>query len=115
MGDRGNVRLEYAGKHQPIYLYTHWHGTDLPTIVADALNSKQGRNRWDDPDYLARIIFTNMVKSEKNDDGETGFGIAPYRMDHNHPDIIVDLYEKTVDGMSYERYIELWATRTVDA
>lgn len=115
MGDRGNVQLHYGKDSQPIYLYTHWHGTDLPIIVADTLNSEQGRSRWDDPSYLARIIFTNMVKSEKHDDGETGFGIAPYRMDYNHPDIIIDLYNMTVDGMSYQKYIELWATRTADA
>lgn len=111
MGDRRNVELVYRKDLPSVFLYTHWFGSDLPTIVANALNSPQGRNRRNDFDYLARIIFEAMVKADKANEGETGFGIAPYQMDQNHPNIVVDLDNQTVDGMSYDEYIELNADK----
>lgn len=107
MGDRRNIELCYRSDNQQdsrVYLYTHWEGGNLHYILADALNSPEGRNRWDDPDYLARIIFEHMIS--KSDNKETGFGIAPYQMDYNHPNIVVDLVRKTVNGMTYELFIE---------
>lgn len=112
MGDRRNVELVYnslGNNPQPrIYLYTHWDGYDLPTIVADALNSPEGRGRWNDESYLARIIFSHMTKDA---DPETGYGIAPYVMDENHPHIVVDLAANTVDGMPFEDYIREYASK----
>lgn len=115
MGDRRNIELVYNSKDEygqtrRVYLYTHWRGSELPTIVANTLNSKQGRNRWNDPSYLARIIFTNMMKNGINDDGETGFGISPNQGDYNHANIIIDLDEQTVDGFSFDEYIAHFAT-----
>lgn len=108
MGDRGNIQLVYGQGQPPIYLYTHWRGTDLPNIVANALKSRSGRARVHDPDYLARIIFSAMIKDEVESDA--GYGIAPYRMDHNHPDIVVNLVERTVDGQSFDDFIREWGT-----
>mgnify|MGYP003349928035 FL=1 len=104
MGDRRNVKLMYGDNQPPVYFYTHWHGEDLPRIVADALDSQSGRSRWGDPDYLARIIFSAMIRYEIDD--ASGYGIAPYRMDYNHEDIEIDLINKTADGRPYEVYIE---------
>lgn len=103
MGDRGNVRLEYGEGHQPIYLYTHWQGTFLPQIVAEALDSPAGRDRWNDPSYLARIIFNRMTRGFEAD--ATGYGISPYQADWNHPDVVVNLEAQTVDGYPYEEFI----------
>lgn len=103
MGDRRNIELRYGDSYEPVYLYTHWDGTDLPLVLANALDSPEGRGRWDDPSYLARIIFSHMTKDA---DPETGYGIAPYVVDENWPNIIVDLEGKTVDGVSYETYIK---------
>lgn len=117
MGDRRNVELVYNSRNpdtepHSVFLYTHWHGSDLPNIIADALNSKQGRNRWTDPTYLARIIFTNMVKADGiYEDGETGFGISPFESDKNHRTIVIDLDRQTVDGNTYEEYIDLYANQ----
>lgn len=103
MGERRNIELVYDGKHS-IFLYTHWLGVELPQILATALDSEEGRARWDDDSYLARIIFSHMTKNASSP--ETGFGIAPYPVDMNYPNIRVDFDAKTVDGVPYQDYIE---------
>jgi len=67
MGDRGQVLVKDEG----IYLYTHWSATELIDTVKTALAK---RWRWDDPEYLARIIFDEMTKDSHGE--ETGYGIG---------------------------------------
>jgi hypothetical protein len=67
MGDRGQVNIEDEG----VWLYTHWDATNLPLAVHDAIIKKW---RWSDPEYLARIIFEEMIKGDEG--GETGYGIG---------------------------------------
>jgi hypothetical protein len=94
MGDRGNVKVvQYDGNG--VYLYTHWGGSVLPFIVRDALAK---RWRWDDPAYLARIIFCEMVKGQENE--ETGYGISNQPCDWNHPVIQVNPHDKTIQLVS---------------
>lgn len=59
MGDRANVLVldEYDETADPVVLYTHWGGYELPQALARALDSKAGRGRWSDGPYLTRIIF----------------------------------------------------------
>ena len=92
MGDRGNVKLIFGKEESPIYFYTHWQGTNLPEIVRHALI--RGRSRWNDPSYLARIIFSEMIRNEV--DELTGYGIAPFQTDSNHDDVEVCLDAMTV-------------------
>lgn len=70
MGDRGNIVVQ--GDGSKVFLYTHWTGSDLPNILKRAL--KRGESRWDDAQYLTRIIFCEMVGYDIN--GTTGFGIS---------------------------------------
>ena len=65
MGDRGNIIVD------GVYLYSHWTGSQLPSILQEALKKQW---RWDDGSYLTRIIFCEMVKDDI--DGETGYGIS---------------------------------------
>ena len=67
MGDRGQVHI----KDEEVWLYTHGGATDLIETVRTALEKKW---RWDDPEYLARIIFDEMVGD--NQGNETGYGIG---------------------------------------
>jgi hypothetical protein len=67
MGDRGQVNIV----DENVWLYTHWDATNLPMAVHDAIVKKW---RWDDPEYLARIIFEEMIKGDEG--GETGYGIG---------------------------------------
>lgn len=82
MGDRGNIFVAGAD----VYLYTHWTGSDLGPIVRAAL--KRGQDRWNDDQYLARIVFCEMVKGDLL--GTTSFGIAATVGDNNHPIIVLD-------------------------
>lgn len=66
MGDRAQVLIKDTG----VYLYTHWGGSQIIEVVKAAMAK---RWRWDDPCYLARIIFCEMVKGSI--DGGTGYGI----------------------------------------
>ncbi len=83
MGDRANVKI-VNGTDAPVYLYTHWQGTRLPEIVVDALAM---RARWDDPSYLARIVFCRMVDGRTTD--ILGYGIATSPPDNQHPIIVL--------------------------
>lgn len=67
MGDRAQVFIKDTG----VYLYTHWSACELPSDVQKAIEK---RWRWDDPEYLARIIFDEMTRDTKFE--ETGYGIS---------------------------------------
>lgn len=101
MGDRANVRVQDADGH--VYLYTHWGGTNLPHVVQMALQRKQ---RWDDPAYLARIVFCEMVKGDV--EGETGFGIYYDIVDNEHPILVLDCHNTIVRFMAWN-----WQEQTI--
>ena len=71
MGDRGQVFVKRFGGEDGVYLYTHWGATTLPQDVEKAIAK---RWRWNDPDYLARIIFDVMTEDSHGE--ETGYGIG---------------------------------------
>jgi hypothetical protein len=75
MGDRGYVCIRDGNANAPLYLYTHWRGSDLPDVVRKALAK---RERWTDPTYLARIVFCEMLDG---DCSTTGFGIGTVEPD----------------------------------
>lgn len=113
MGDRGNIVLEGLQREHPnasparLFFYTHWGGSELPQILAAALDSPAGRARWADESYLARIIFCRLV--EPGDDPETGFGLSLAPVDNDHPYVRVNLAARTVTiatcEWTYEEYI----------
>src|SRR5687767_6295692 len=104
MGDRGNI-VVMNDKGENIYFYTHWRGSDLPNIVAKAL--RRGVDRWDDPPYLNRILFCELVKGEENEN--TGFGIDTRMGDGGTELYINHVYESiTLNGetLDYASFIE---------
>ena len=93
MGDRANVAIYASEKDLPVVLYTHWGGHELAQDVADAIARQQ---RWDDPSYLARIIFCEMMPVNQHEE-ETGFGISVGCLcDNEHPIIFVDMIRLVV-------------------
>lgn len=70
MGTRAQVFMKDEG----VYLYQHWDGDDLMDKVVRAVQSDVGKGRQNDPEYLTRIIFCEMVKDDVA--GETGYGIS---------------------------------------
>lgn len=96
MGDRGNIVMRYnSDPKQDVYFYTHWSGSQIPRILQTALGR---RLRWDDPAYLARIIFCTLVKGREGE--ETGFGIATTPCDNEHDYLVVDLETARVTRVS---------------
>lgn len=105
---RQNVKMTYS-EGAPVYLYSHWDGDEdvnrspLAQKLRKALARKE---RWDDESYLARIIISEVIKEDI--DGETGYGIQPYPIDQEFPDIEVNLVKKTVNDIPYEKWISLY-------
>lgn len=107
MGTRSQVLIEDIG----IYLYQHWDGYDLHKKVKKALKNKW---RWDDPEYLARIIFCEMVKEHEEE--ETGYGIGT--SEHGDIEFLVivnctnrtvtvkDLNNEKTETKSFEEFIK---------
>ena len=54
-------------------MYQHSDGYCLAEEVQQALEKMQ---RWDDEEYLTRIIFATMLKTTNSIDSELGFGIG---------------------------------------
>lgn len=93
MGDRGNIHVQtHGGREGGVWFYTHWSGSDLPQIVANGLD--RGRSRWDDPPYLARILFDQLTDGQQGN--EIGYGIDTEPGDNQHPFVLVDCAAKTV-------------------
>ena len=67
MGDRGQVSVKGAD----VFFYDHWKCSRLAETVRAALVRAAGRL---DPEYLARIVFCEMVRGEELE--TTGYGIS---------------------------------------
>jgi hypothetical protein len=91
MGDHGNIVVQESTEHR-VYLYGHWSGYDMPEILRAAL--VRGNGRWNDPQYLARIIFCELVKNDPN--GTTGYGISARVHDNEYPIIVVDCEKQEI-------------------
>jgi hypothetical protein len=101
MGDRCNVYIKQAG----VYLYSHWDGETIAVTVRNALARKL---RWNDPAYLARIVFQEMIGEDK---AETGYGISNTIQDNGRSVITLDTDKQTISTdewhMSFSDYIQL--------
>lgn len=98
MGERNYIYLVNDG----IYLYSHWNTKDeLLEILTSALT--RGRSRWDDRQYLNRIIFCEMVKDDV--EGLTGFGLSS---DIHDGKVAwnVDVEKQEVNGIHFDELIK---------
>lgn len=86
MGDRAQIHIEDNG----VKLYTHWDAQNAAQVVARALG--RSHDRWNDPPYLARVIFQDLVG---DDDGITNYGIGT-RNTHTRIDIYVNCADQNV-------------------
>jgi len=94
MGNRAQVRIVDTG----VYLYTHWDGKRIKEIVKSAMQRKE---RWDDPGYLARIIFSEMIKNDV--EGNTGYGIGTEEhFDLDYGVIIINCQQQLINCLEFE-------------
>jgi len=89
MSTRSQVYLPEIG----VYLYQHMDGYNLAQEVQIALSKK---DRWDDPEYLARIIFCTMLKENEAFERTTGYGIGTEQHGDIEYLITVDTTDQTV-------------------
>tara|TARA_R110002020_G_scaffold128694_3_gene288395 strand:- start:3387 stop:3815 length:429 start_codon:yes stop_codon:yes gene_type:complete len=77
MGNRNNIIVHqpsYVGEDlPPLYLYSHWTGSELVKVVANAIE-KTDSQQIGTPDTFTRILFCEMIKNDV--DGDRGFGIS---------------------------------------
>jgi hypothetical protein len=96
MGSRGNIFMVQhpsngVASGVGIFMYSHYSGHALPEILQTVLK----RNvRWNDEPYLARMIFSAMIKDDVS--GELGAGLSTYLCDYNYPILVVNSEEQTV-------------------
>jgi hypothetical protein len=117
MGDRGNIGIRNANR--TVWFYTHHFGSDMKELVREALARKL---RWDDPPYLARIIFCNLIQHCGGLEGESGTGIDTAPNDNEHPFLIVDTAKQLVyeepdmrEGFEYLRKQKCMKPKTFEA
>jgi hypothetical protein len=93
VGDRANIFLvdrrhdEKTDLVSGIYLYTHWSGYNWPEALREAL--LEGKGRWGDEAYLARIITSHVFADIHG--SETGGGISTVLGDNSYPITVCDL------------------------
>lgn len=91
MGDRANFGSRLNG--EILYLYGHWAGGGMLGSLADALDV--ARPRWDDDSYGTRIVFSQLIGTDWNQ--EYGWGFSVNRiLDNEHSIPIIDWQAQTV-------------------
>lgn len=65
-------QIEIKGPYGSVFLYTHDLAHDILHVVYGVLSKKI---KWDDPDYLSRMLFCKMVPAEFWN-SDKGFGIG---------------------------------------
>jgi len=86
MGDRTNIVVTDGPDHR-VYLYGHWSGGKYILNGAAALKKAIADRRETDPQYLARIVFDEMVGNHRG--GTTGFGITARIHDNEYPVLVL--------------------------
>lgn len=96
MGDRNSIKITYR-TGDSIYLYGHWMGNEAQDIVRRAISES---DRVADESYFARVLFSRMIADSLH--SETGFGIAPYVVDHDAGNMMVHIdYTQATEGLDW--------------
>jgi hypothetical protein len=98
MGDRRMAEIKTTDGS--FYVYTHWHGSRLPQMAADALALAEARRG--DECYALRIVVDQITKDSR--DSETGFGLmlkpnAEDSYNGDVPSVTIDLVAWTVTAV----------------
>lgn len=70
--NRNSGQIEVVSPYGRVYLYTH---DTAKNLLANVHNILSKESRWDDPDYLSRMLFCEMIP-ESFWGSDTGFGIG---------------------------------------
>jgi hypothetical protein len=90
-------QVEIIGPFGRVYLYTHDYAKNLVAFVHESLSR---RVRWDDPDYLSRIIFCSMIPYNEINN-EQGFGIGTQLYVDINLLITINTVDQTIEISSF--------------
>lgn len=81
-------------KNQPaVNVYCHWmHLDEAVQRINRAIDS--ARDRWDDPSYLTRSIFSRIIEDDVH--GTTGFGLSAVNQVDIEAELIIDIPNQTI-------------------
>jgi hypothetical protein len=100
MGDRAVIGFKADKEAIPVFLYSHWGGSDRYRDAMRAIEA--ARPRWDDPAYATRIGISQIVENYWSE--ELGFGISAGHDSFCQPDyddvILITWEDRTVDVVS---------------
>ena len=96
MGDRAVIGFKETRESTPIWLYSHWGGSNRFQDVQRALEA--ARPRWNDPSYATRIAVSQIIGDDWS--GELNYGLT------TDDDI--------VNSSEYDVIIVIWDERTVE-
>jgi hypothetical protein len=113
MGARTQILIEDTG----VYLYSHWGANTIIEDMKKILSTDKAQSRINDPEYLSRIIFSELIKDDI--DGECNFGISTE--EHGDTEIlfivncdknyitVLDEYKNTIiiNKLPIDEFIEL--------
>lgn len=94
MGDRGNIAIiQDNERKEQVWFYGHWSGWRMPAVLQHAIID--GKGRWQDPNYFARIVFCRLVPKDSLFE-TTSFGIGTALSDNEYPIIVADCAKQIV-------------------
>lgn len=97
MGDRSVIGFRADKEAIPVFLYSHWGGSDRYRDAMRAIEA--ARPRWNDASYATRIGISQIVENYWSE--ELGFGISAGHNSFGYPD-----YDDVI--------LITWETRTVE-
>jgi hypothetical protein len=102
MGDRANIVVKH--KASEVWLYSHWRGDELLPVAARSIRRAVLAGRAGDGAYLARIIFSDMIKD--NVSGTTGYGISSVPKDGQDRIIYVNVDDQLCNGIPFGSVVD---------
>lgn len=114
MGDRAVIGFKADKDSIPVFLYSHWGGSDRYRDANRALEA--ARPRWNQPDYATRIAISQIIENYWHE--ETGFGISVEHNSFAQPDyedvIIITWNTRLVEIVNADDSTEVMTTLTFD-
>jgi hypothetical protein len=90
-------QIEVISPYGRVYIYTH---TSAAKLVAEVHEVLSRRKRWDDPDYLTRMIVCGIIPKDQWN-SEFGYGIGTQLYVDVNLLISIDTTNQTISISSY--------------
>lgn len=114
MGDRAVIGFRADKDAVPVFLYSHWGGSDRYRDAQRAIDA--ARPRWNDAAYATRIAISQIVQGYWSE--ELGFGISAGHDSFCQPDyndvILVTWEDRMVEIVSANDSTRVSATTGFD-